>query len=341
MKKKIVILGVCMLLVAGCGKEVPKLKDGSEAVVTLKEGNISANELYSEIKDTYGLSTLVNMIDKKILEQEYKDDLEDAKSSAKTQVEQIQNQYGDNALAAIQQYTGFSTIEAYQDYLYIAYLQNLAVEDYAKAQISDDQINKYYEDEIKGDIKVSHILITPDVKDDMSEDDKTKAENKAKEEAEKIIKELNEADDKAKKFSELAKKSSDDDATKDKDGDLGYINTDTLSSDYDGFADAAYALKDNEYTKEPVKTALGYHVILRTKTKEKAKLDKVKDKIIETLSSDLISNDATTSINALQDIRKKYGVEIKDSELNKQYSNYIQNSLSSAIEQNSSKNEQE
>ncbi len=340
MKKKIILLGACMLLVAGCGKTIPKLKDGSEAVVTLKKGNISANELYSEIKDTYGLSTLVNMIDKTILEKEYKDDLEDAKSSAKTQIDQIKSQYGDNALSAVQQFTGFSTMEAYEDYLYIAFLQNLAVEDYAKDQIKDSDIEKYYNENIYGDIKVSQILITPEVKDDMSDEDKTKAEEKAKKEAEKLIKKLDDAEDVSKTFKELAKKNSDDEATNENGGDLGYINTDTLSSDYDGFADAAYKLNDGEYTKEPVKTSIGYHIILRVKSKEKAKLEDVKDKIIETLSNELISNDATTSINALQDIRKKYDMEIKDSELNKQYSNYIQNALSQALEQNSSSTEE-
>ena len=340
MKKKIILLGACMLLVAGCGKTIPKLKDGSEAVVTLKKGNISANELYSEIKDTYGLSTLVNMIDKTILEKEYKDDLEDAKSSAKTQIDQIKSQYGDNALSAVQQFTGCSTMEAYEDYIYIAFLQNLAVEDYAKDQIKDSDIEKYYNENIYGDIKVSQILITPEVKDDMSDEDKTKAEEKAKKEAEKLIKKLDDAEDVSKTFKELAKKNSDDEATNENGGDLGYINTDTLSSDYDGFADAAYKLNDGEYTKEPVKTSIGYHIILRVKSKEKAKLEDVKDKIIETLSNELISNDATTSINALQDIRKKYDMEIKDSELNKQYSNYIQNALSQALEQNSSSTEE-
>ncbi len=341
MKKKLILLGACMLLVAGCGKTIPKLKDGSEAVVTFSKGqNISANALYNEVKDTYGLSTLINMVDKEILEKEYKDDLEDAKSSASNQIEQIKSQYGDNALSAVQQFTGFSTMEDYENYLYIAYLQNLAVEDYAKDQVKDSDIENYYNESIYGDIKVSHILITPEVKDDMSEEDKTKAEDKAKKEAEKLIKKLNEAQDVSKEFKTLAKKNSDDEATSENGGDLGYINTDTLSSDYDGFADAAYKLNDGEYTKEPVKTSLGYHIILRVKSKEKAKLEDVKDKILDTLSSKLISEDATTSINALQDIRKKYGMEIKDSELNKQYSNYIQNSLSNAIEQNSSSTEQ-
>lgn len=227
-------------------------------------------------------------------------------------------------------------MDAYQDYLYLAYLQNLAIKDYAKKQIKDSDIEKYYKEEIVGDIQVSHILITPDVKDDMTDDEKTKAEDKAKKEAENIIKKLKDAKDVTKEFKSLAKKNSDDEATSEKGGNLGYINKDTLSSDYDGFADEAYKLKDGEYTTTPVKTSLGYHIILRTKTKDKAKLEDIKDSIKEKLATNLVSDDATTAVNALQDIRKKYGMEINDSELKKQYSNYIQNALAKALETNNS-----
>ena len=70
MKKKVLILGVCSLLLCGCGK-IPTLSNGDEAVVTFKDGDmISANEFYEEIKNTYGLDALINMIDKYVFEKE-------------------------------------------------------------------------------------------------------------------------------------------------------------------------------------------------------------------------------------------------------------------------------
>ena len=71
MKKKVLILGVCSLLLCGCGK-IPTLSNGDEAVVTFKDGDmISANDFYEEIKNNYGLNTLINMIDKYVFEKEF------------------------------------------------------------------------------------------------------------------------------------------------------------------------------------------------------------------------------------------------------------------------------
>ena len=54
MKKKLIVLALCTLLISGCGSKIPKLSNGDEAVVTLKDGEmISANDLYNELKDDY------------------------------------------------------------------------------------------------------------------------------------------------------------------------------------------------------------------------------------------------------------------------------------------------
>ncbi|MBQ6687594.1 MAG: peptidylprolyl isomerase [Bacilli bacterium] len=336
MKKKIILAAAILLLVSGCG-EVPKLSNGDDAVVTFKNGDmISANDLYNEIKSDYALSAIVNLIDKNILEQEYKDDLEDAKEYASSTIDAMLEQYEDEAtlLQAIQYYTGYATIEAYQDSLYLSYLQNLAVEDYAKTQVTEKQIKDYYKDEVYGDVSVNHILITPDVKENASDSDKKEAETAAKEKAEDLIKKLKEAEknneDISKVFAKLAKENSKDDATKNKNGSLGFVNYGTLSSEYNELLDAAYKLNDKEFSTEVIKTSLGYHVIYRVEIKEKASLEDKKEEIIETLSKELLAKDATISINALKELRKEYGVEITDSEIQKQYALYIQNALSRA-----------
>ena len=80
-----------------------------------------------------------------------------------------------------------------------------------------------------------------------------------------LIKKLNDGED----FATLAKENSDDTGSAANGGDLGYFNKGEMVKE---FEDAAYNLKVNEYTKEPVKTTYGYHIILKTGEKDKAKL---------------------------------------------------------------------
>lgn len=330
MKKKIIVLALIVTLLSGCGGKIPTLSNGDEAVVTLKDGSmISVNELYDSVKNDYALTALVNLVDKKILEETYKDNLEEAEENADSTMTQLESYYGDNLLSLIQQQTGFQSLEAYRNYVYISYLRNLAIQDYSENQITEKQIEKYYEDEIVGDIKVSHILITPDVTDDMTDEEKEEAENEAKEKAEALIDELNKTDEKdiADKFAELAKEQSQDETTKDNGGSLGFINKTTLSDDYDELVDAAYKLKDGKYSSKVVTTELGYHIILRTESKEKASLDEVRDQILEELGTEYLSKNQVAAVEALREIRKENDFEIVDSELKSQYATYIQNEL--------------
>ncbi len=331
MKKKIAGLAIAALMLAGCGKEIPKLSNGDEAVVTFSNGTmISANDLYNDLKNNYALESLINMVDKKILEDKYKDQLEDAKSYKESTMKSLKENYKDDLLSAIQNYTSYSTVEAYEDYVYISYLQNLAIEDYAKSEITDKDIEKYYKDSIYGDVLVDHILISPNVSSDSSDEDKKKAEDEAKERINTVIAKLKESNDIKNTFTELAKEYSEDESTKNDGGSLGYINNGTLSSSYDEIIKNAFKLKNGEFSTEVITTELGYHVILREDQKEKANLDDVKDTIIDTLSKNKLQDDATISIKALQNLRKEYGIDINDSEIQKQYANYIQNALTSA-----------
>lgn len=332
MKKKIIVLGLIVTMISGCGSKIPTLSNGDEAVVTLKDDSkISANELYEKMKSDHALTALINMVDKKILEEKYSDKLEEAKNHADTQMTQLEQQFGEQLEQAIQYYTGgqYQTKDAYKEYIYLSYLQNLAVTDYAKDQITDKEIKKYYKDEIVGDIKVSHILITPEVKDDMTDDEKTAAQDEAKNKVQTIINELKglKGSELEEKFAEKAKENSSDDSTKENGGSLGFINKDTLSSSYDELVTAAYKLKDGEMSTDVITTELGYHIILRTESKEKADLEDVKDKILDALSEKYTSENPVSQVKALQELRKSYDLEIVDSDLKTKYATYIQNQL--------------
>ena len=329
MKKKILIALLILGCTAGCGK-VPKLSNGKEAVVSFEDTkiSISADDLYNEIKEKYALSSLIDMIDNSILLKEYPKSDSDAKKYADEQLESIKKYYVDDdgkydeksLLSALSQYYGISSLDEFKEMLKLTYYRNKAVDDYAKNSITDKQVQKYYDEEYVGDISCKHILIAPKTTDSMSDAEKKKAEEAALKTAKEVIKKLNDG----AKFDDLAKEYSDDDSNKDKGGDLGYFNKGDMVTE---FETAAYALKLNKYTTTPVKTKFGYHIILKTGAKEKEALDKVKDTIITTLADKAKEDDNTMQINALVELRKKYGMKIEDSSLSKQYSNYISNQI--------------
>ena len=202
----------------------------------------------------------------------------------------------------------------------------LGMIDLGKAVVAskDDEIKKYYEENTVGDISAKHILIKVDTD---SEDGLT--DDEAKKKAEEIIKKL----DKGEDFDTLAKENSDDTGSKEKGGDLGYFNKGDMVEE---FETAAYKLKVNEYTKEPVKTTYGYHIILKTGEKDKPKLKEVKSNIIETLTKEKLENDKTLEVTTLDDLRKSYGLKFKDAKLKKNYNNYIKDAIKQAEESNSS-----
>lgn len=322
--KKVLVLICGVLLVSGCGK-IPALKNGEEAVVSFKKGAISVDDLYGKLKTSYALTTLIQMSDKKILEEEYKKSLDDAKNNAETTLANYEESYGKEFLSALQS-NGFSSKEAFKDYLYLNYLQNLAITDYAESKVTNGQINKYYEEKVIGDIKASHILIVPDTKDDMTEAEKTAADDKALQEAKKLIKEIKASKNVAKTFASLAKEYSDDKGSASNGGNLGYFNKGDMVS---SFETAALKLKINEYTTTPVKSEHGYHIILKTAQKEKAPLKDVKDSVIKSLGKESLTDNPIYQVDALTELRDKYGFKITDSELKTQYGNYIQNLIAS------------
>ncbi len=316
-------LAVC-LLVTGCGSNAA-LKN-NHTVVKTDEGKITADTLYESLRDKYGISVLIDMIDHQLFDEKYETD-DTEKETIDSQIEQMKSQYNNDEEAfnaAITQYLGVEDEDELRDMLSLEYKRNLAIEDYVKESIADDEIQKYYDDEIIGDVKVRHILIKPDTNDDMSTEEKTEAEEKAKKEAEDLIKKLDDGED----FEELAKKYSDDTGSASDGGLIDYFNKDDNMDE--AFLNASIELDKGKYTEEPVQSSFGYHIILKVDQKSKPKLKNVKDDIIETLADEKLNSDPTLRYNALIEIRKNAGIEFKDDSLKKDYDDLMEQLIESA-----------
>jgi peptidyl-prolyl cis-trans isomerase C len=126
---------------------------------------------------------------------------------------------------------------------------------------------KRYEDRLIQEAYLNQAIKAAETEDQLKERYQTLANDKAgqeevhaqhilvntEDEAKSVIAEL----DKGADFGELAKKYSTDSSAK-SGGDLGYFGRDDMVKE---FADAAFALSPGQYSKTPVKTKFGWHVI--------------------------------------------------------------------------------
>lgn len=318
MKKRIMLVSailISILLVSGCGSA--KLKNGEEVVFSVNGKNVTADTFYKNLRDKYGSAIMIDMIDKKILDVVYKDD-EEIETQAKNQLETLKAQYGDTWEDTLESAGYDSEKELFEEFV-LNYQRNKAIEDYIKDNITDEEIKNYYNENTVGDISAKHILIS--VKS--SDDEEGLSDEEAKAKAEDLIKQLDDGAD----FDTLAKENSTDTGSAENGGDLGYFNKGDMVEE---FETAAYDLKVNEYTKEPVKTSYGYHIILKTGEKDKPELDAVKENIIETLKDEKLEEDPTLEVTALEELRKSYNLKFKDSTAKKLYKKYIEAAKESA-----------
>ena len=337
MKKKIILAVLMATLLTGCGKTIPTLQDGKEAVVKFGDGSmISIEELYDKMKNS-ATNVLMQMVDKKILEEEYEDKLDEAKEYAENYVSTMKKYLGTDDkgvyseaqfLTQLQSQTGYTSVEEFQEDMRVNYLQKFAIEDYIKGQLKDKEIEKYYKDEIVGDRDVYHIQ----VKSTMTDTEKEEANKKALEKAKELIARLK----KGESFEDVAKDASDDEATKEKGGSLGFINKGKYGSAE--FDKEVYALKVGEFSNTPVKTTNGYEIVYVKEEKEKKSMEDVKDEIVDALIDQKLEEDATLSVTAIKELRKSKGVEIIDSEIERNFERYMERVEANLKKQNESSN---
>ncbi len=325
MKKTLIVLGTVLLVFGslGCEKKT-ELKGGEDELVTFKDSklNISTNDLYEKLKDKYGINFLIDMIDTNILNKEYEDS-DSINDYVNIQVNSLRNYYKTETefLEYINNY-GYKNVDELKEYFKLNYKRNLVVKDYLKTLISDDDITNYYNDKITGDIEAKHILVEVKTTDSMTEDEKRTTKEDALKKAKEAITKLNEG----KTFEEVSKEYSDDDATKNNGGSMGFVNTLDLD---DVTRQELTKLEVGKYSSEPLETEYGYEIFLKVSVKDKPKLEEVKTHIIETLTDEKLTKDSKLQYKAMEYIRDKYEFSIKDEDLEIYYENTMNNLLNS------------
>ncbi len=302
------VLATVLVVILIWPDRIAKLENGLEPVASIDGLTVTAEDLYEDMKEIYSVNNLLDIIDNKILEEKYPE-TDEMNTELNDQAENYYNMYNQYYGYSKEEFltkSGFGSERAFIEYLRLQYRRTQYTDDYIKEQITDKEIEKYYEDKVYGDINTKHILVK--VSSSATDEEKKEAENLAKE----IITKLNEG----KSFDEVK------DEYKDKITyeELGYkAYNASLESAY---MEAMQKLENNSYTKEPVQTSYGYHVIYRIDQKEKPSLEDVKEEIITSLVSEHKSEDTSVQYKALEKMREDAKLKFTDTVLEKKYETY-------------------
>ena len=292
---------------------IATLKDGTQPIATISGKNVTADELYEDMKSQYPINVLLDKIDNIILTKKYKED-DTMKDKVNSNAEYYLNMYkqyykditDENELL---EKMGFASYDKYLEYLKLDYRKTKYTEEYIKDNLTDDEIQKYYDENVFGDINCQHVLVKVKSDDSSSEG---LSDDEAKKLAEEIIKKINDGTS----WEDIQKEYKDKVTYED----LGYQSWD--ASLETNFLTAIKDMDENSFSKEPVKTSYGYHVIYKLDQKKAPKLNKVKDTIIEKLISSKKSEDQNISYKALINLRKENKLEFSDTVMKEKYETY-------------------
>ncbi|MEE7627286.1 peptidylprolyl isomerase [Methylobacter sp. Wu8] len=277
MKKFIPLLVVGTALLAGCNQE--KAADSASPATTAAPA-IDKADAVAVVNGQYIAKSTLETLEKEIAERSHgqtfpKEKLIEELVQRELLVQDATQKQLDKSPELIAQ------LEAAKK----ALLTQADLQNFLKANpVTDAEIKAEYDSKVaaeKGtEYKASHILV------------KTEAE------AKKLIAEL----DKGADFAKLANKNSLDAKESQNGGDLGWFSAAQMVAP---FSEAVAALEKGKYTKEPVKTQFGYHVILKEDSRALTPppLEAVKDQLMPFLQRKKVQE-------MIETLRKQAKVEI-------------------------------
>ena len=286
---------------------IATLKDGTQPVANIKDEIITADALYEDMKKHYSVSTFLNSVDDKILTKKYPsdDEMEDSiKNTAEYYYSVYESNYGYTKETFLSQY-GFSNENDFLDSLRLDYRRNKYYDDYALSLISDKDVEKYYNDEVFGDVDSKHVLVS------------TGEDGLSDEEAKKLANEIIDKLNGGMSWEDMVNEYKDKVVSEE----LGY-------NAFNASLESAYLkeckdLAVGTYSKTPVLTSYGYHVVFKIAQKDKPKLEEVKDDVKDILAKEKKDADTNLYNKSLIKMREEAGLEFSDTKFADEYAKYI------------------
>jgi len=287
MKMKKILLGTIAgtsLFLASCSS--------SPEVASTEDGRIRQDDLYQRMKSTpaqtggtYGELILQTMLIEDALASQYSEQVSD--DEVQSRLDSTAESYGgsDQFQQALQQ-TGMETSTVENTVRTNLYLRE-AVKD--NTEITDQQIQDFYDQSVPEGTTVSHILV---------EDEQT---------ANDLINQLNDDAD----FATLAQENSIDQGTAQNGGEME-LQTGQMAPE---FEDAAMQLSEGDVTQEPVQTQYGYHIIQMNDKPEKQPLEEVRDQVVNDYVEQELVTDSQVVNETIMTVMQNANVQIADEEL--------------------------
>ncbi|RIN16508.1 peptidylprolyl isomerase [Mammaliicoccus vitulinus] len=300
--KKIVLpitLSASVLTLGACGNGSD---NSGETLVETKAGNVTSQDVLDKMGNNEVAQNAFQIVLNKVLKDKYEDKVDTKKLDE--QVDKQIEQYGGKKKfeEALQQEKPGATLEDFKESQKTSKFQEEFIND--AVNVSDKEIDKNTK-------KGSHILIK--VK---SEDSKDGLSDKAaKKKADELLAQIKKNPD---DFDKIAKKESQDEGTKDKNGSLGFVLKGQMD---ESFEKVLFDLKDDEIS-DVVKSQYGYHII-RADKGEASK--KEKDSLKEQYRQMKIQKEPKIIINAYKKLLDEYKVDYKDKDIKKAIEDNILN----------------
>lgn len=283
------------LNLTGCSKS-----NNTEVAQYGKNKKVTQEEFYKAIKTSLSSKTiLANLLIYDALNEQYGKKL--SSKAVNQEYNNYKERYGDQFASFLSQ-NGYTTT-SFRRMIKINLLSKIAL----KAQIkpTNKQLKKEWKT-YSPSVTVQHILTT----------DKNTANT--------VIQKLNNGTS----FASLAQKYSVDSSSSSNGGKISAFNKDNKQLD-SSFKEAAYKLKNGEYTTTPVKTTNGYEIIKMIKHPSKGSFEENKQDLINNLYDKWATN-PTVMKNIISQTLKDQKVQIKDKDLESALDQY-KGSTKSAI----------
>lgn len=293
MKKIVPLLIASALFVTGCSTAKTNTTTPSEEVIKYNGGQITKNDVVSDLGDVTINRTATDLLMKNLLFKKYENQISQAF---------VDKTFSDMAL----QYGGEETFkgalaqqgmtpEKYKEALKMRQAQALMILE--QAGMGEDKIKEYYET-AKTQHNLAHILIS--IKSDLFPN------GLSEEDAKKKIDEIKAKLDKGEDFAKLAKENSMDSVNAEKGGELGWLSKQETNYG-DDFVNNAFKAEKGKYT-EPFKTTFGYHIAKTLDTKDLT-YEEMKPKIVEIMATEVSTKTPEVLPNAVKKLFEENGVQ--------------------------------